>query len=117
MFQRWGYPDNFYLVIGAVEMAAALALLVPRTRRLASVTLLVVMAGALVTHVVYREARFTSPLVFMVVYAAILFIDWRRRRSYDGDRAPSTPQPGGLPAPPPSDARGHQNHASAGWNR
>ena len=27
MFHRWGYPDNFYLVVGAVEMVAALALL------------------------------------------------------------------------------------------
>ena len=51
MFARWGYPDHFYLAIGVVEVAAGLALLVPRlAASSAAVLLVVVVIGAGAAH-------------------------------------------------------------------
>ena len=41
-----GYPDHFYLIVGAVEVAAGLALLVPQLASPASLVLIVIMIGA-----------------------------------------------------------------------
>ena len=32
MFRVWGYPEHFYLVIGAIEVVAGIGLLVPGSR-------------------------------------------------------------------------------------
>ena len=61
---HWGYPAAARYVIGAVEMLAGLGVLFPPLRRPAAITLMVVMAGALVTHVVHGEfVRLISPLI------------------------------------------------------
>ena len=62
---HWGYPAAFRYVIGAVEMLAGLGLLVPPLRRLAAIALMVVMAGALATHLLHAEfVRILPPLLF-----------------------------------------------------
>jgi hypothetical protein len=30
MFRNWGFPDKFYLVIGALELVGAIGLVIPR---------------------------------------------------------------------------------------
>jgi len=63
-FERWGYPPLAAKIVGVVEMLAGLALLIPRARRAAAGTLVVVMAGALVTHLIHAEfMRLIPPLV------------------------------------------------------
>ena len=57
MFERWGYPDHFYLIVGAVEVAAGLALLVPRLASPASLVLIVIMIGAGATHAMHGEQQ------------------------------------------------------------
>ena len=47
MFRSWGYPDHFYLVIGAVEVIGGLALLIPKFTSYSAIVLAVVMLGAL----------------------------------------------------------------------
>ena len=49
-FARWGYPDGFYMVIGVLEAAGGLAMLVPRLTAYASAMLGVIMIGAAATH-------------------------------------------------------------------
>src|SRR5262245_4482867 len=51
MFRRWGYPDGFYLVIGAVEVIGGIALLVPKLTSYSAIVLVVVMLGASATQV------------------------------------------------------------------
>jgi putative oxidoreductase len=61
---HWGYPAGSRYVIGGIEILAGLGLLVPSVRRWAAVTLMVVMAGALVTHLVHGEfLRVLPPLI------------------------------------------------------
>ena len=52
-FAAWGYPAWFRPVVGIVEIAAAVLLLVPRIATPAAGTLVVVMTGALLTHLVH----------------------------------------------------------------
>jgi len=57
MFAAWGYPAWFRVGIGVTEIACALALFIPRSRRWACVVLLVIMAGAAVTHLTHGEPQ------------------------------------------------------------
>jgi uncharacterized membrane protein YphA (DoxX/SURF4 family) len=78
MFARWGYPDHFYLVIGTVEVAAALALLVPRLAAPASLVLLVVMSGAGLTHLVHDELRRLQEIfVISAVLGIVAYGRWK----------------------------------------
>jgi hypothetical protein len=52
-----GFPAWFRAAIGATELACALALFIPRSRRWACAVLPVVMAGAAVTHLTHGEPR------------------------------------------------------------
>jgi uncharacterized membrane protein YphA (DoxX/SURF4 family) len=78
-FARWGYPDGFHLVIGALEALGGLALLVPALASYAALLLASIMAGAALTHLVHGEMqRFPVPLVYLFLIA---LVGWFRRRS------------------------------------
>ena len=91
-FARWGYPDGFYMVIGALEAAGGLALLVPRFTSYTAALLGVIMIGASLTHWLHGEmGRVTSPLMYLAVLVIVGGARWRsaiRLRS-----APRTPAP------------------------
>jgi uncharacterized membrane protein YphA (DoxX/SURF4 family) len=72
MFARWGYPDHFYLVIGAVEVAAGLALLIPRLAASAAAILVVVMIGAGATHVIHDELRRLPQIAVILVMLGLV---------------------------------------------
>ena len=73
-FLHWGYPAGFQYVVGGVEIISGLALLVPRSRKPASVTLALVMAGAVGTHLIHGELpRIVVPLILGIL-AFLLFL-------------------------------------------
>lgn len=75
MFEAWGYPAWFAMLIGIAELAGAIGLLIPKTTRWAAVGLVAVMLGAAYTHVSNGEgAQVLRPLVFMGGLAAILLL-------------------------------------------
>ena len=77
MFERWGYPDHFYLVVGAVEVAAGLALLVPRLASPASLVLIVIMIGAGATHAMHGEIhRLPKILVMSLLLCVVAYGRW-----------------------------------------
>lgn len=82
MFARWGYPPAFRFLVGAVEVGAGAALLMPGARRLASAVLLVVMAGAIYTHVLHGESR--RALLPVVLSAPLVWFSARRGDSFHG---------------------------------
>lgn len=75
MFRVWGYPDHFYLVIGAVEVIGGVALLVPRLATPAAVILMVVMVAAAIT----RLTNGGSAVGELVFFALLGLIAWSRR--------------------------------------
>ncbi|MBI3262184.1 MAG: DoxX family protein [Acidobacteria bacterium] len=92
-FARWGYPDGFYMVVGALEVVGAIGLLVPRLASYAAGLLMAVMTAAAITHLVHGETRqVTSPAVLLV----LLTVVWWLRRSRGTRRSGATGAP--LPA-------------------
>lgn len=65
-FARWGYPPWFMVVVGVVEVAGAIALLVGRLSAAAAAALAAMMVGALGTHVIHAEWG-------MLAIAAVIF--------------------------------------------
>ncbi len=81
MFARWGYPDHFYLVIGVLEVAGALALLVPRTAAPAAILLIVIMIGAGVTHALHDEwQRVPQIAVMSALLVVVAYGRWSDAR-------------------------------------
>ena len=79
MFRAWGYPDGFYLVIGAVEVVAGIGLLIPRVASYCAIVLAIVMVGASATHIVHGDRNGVGELVFAALLALIAVIRWRHR--------------------------------------
>ena len=66
MFEGWGYPAWFALLIGCAELAGAIGLLVPKTTRWAVYGLSAVMIGAAFTHLSNGEGmQVLRPLIFL----------------------------------------------------
>jgi uncharacterized membrane protein YphA (DoxX/SURF4 family) len=76
MFRRWGYPDHFYLVVGAVEVVAGLALLVPRTASAGAIVLVPVMIAAAITQITQGGRNGVGELVFATVLTIIGWARW-----------------------------------------
>lgn len=76
-FERWGYPDGAHAVVGILEMAGGLLLLIPRLTPWAAAGLGVILVGAIGTHVTFGELdRLFAP----VLYLGILGVSaWIRR--------------------------------------
>lgn len=54
-FARWGYPSWFMYFTGVVEVAGGIGLLIGRVAALAAASMVLVMIGAVTTHVIHAE--------------------------------------------------------------
>ena len=71
-FARWGYPMWFLYVIGMVEVAGALLILVPAARFYGAVVLGMTMLGAAYTHLRADELQAVPiPLVLMALAGVV----------------------------------------------
>jgi putative oxidoreductase len=80
-FTAWGYPTWFRIVVGAMEIVAALLLLVPSTAAYGAAIILLVMFGGMGTHVFieHRASRVTSELLHLVVALIVVAGRWQVR--------------------------------------
>jgi uncharacterized membrane protein YphA (DoxX/SURF4 family) len=74
-FTRYGHSDGFRIFIGASELAGAIGLWIPRLGFWAAAGLIVIMIGAVYTHLTHAEAFF-GPVVAALLLA---FVAWSRR--------------------------------------
>jgi uncharacterized membrane protein YphA (DoxX/SURF4 family) len=83
-FVHWGYPSWFRFPVGAAEVAGAIGLLVPRLRPYAAAGLVLLMAGAAVTHLRIGEAAYAPiPLVLGLLAATVAWMSrpaWVQQR-------------------------------------
>ena len=87
MFANWGYPAWFATLIGILELAGAVGLLIPKTTRFAVFGLTVIMLGAAFTHLSNNEGvQVVRPLIFMV---ALWVVWWLRRVPPNGSTTDS----------------------------
>jgi uncharacterized membrane protein YphA (DoxX/SURF4 family) len=73
MFEHWGYPAWFSYVIGAVEVVSAALLLIPKAASLGGAALVVVMAGAIFTHIRSNEWNHVPGVILLVLAAIIAY--------------------------------------------
>ena len=79
-FARWGYPVWLRLLVGVIETAGGILILIPWTATYAGVAVAVVMAGAFYTR---WGSGFPEDLAWIAAYAvALLWIafEWRSFR-------------------------------------
>jgi putative oxidoreductase len=74
-FARWGYPDGFYMVIGALEIAGGLMLLVPKVTSYGAALNGVILVAAAAT-LALNHLPISPPLVWLVV---MIFLGVARR--------------------------------------
>jgi len=79
-FRQWGYPENFYLIIAAIEILGAIGLLIPKLIGYAAGMLAVVMIGAFATHLLHSEFRNLVPTGLFTVLLAI--VAYQRRPDF-----------------------------------
>lgn len=71
-FKKWGYPTWFMVLVGVVEVAGGLLLLVPKVRHLGAAILIVIMLGAIVTRSIFGVSF--EEILFFVNTIAILMV-------------------------------------------
>jgi putative oxidoreductase len=73
-FVAWGFPAWFRVLIGVLEVAAALLLLVPRLAPAGALLVIAVMLGGMGTHLAHDQARHLRSEVLPIVLAtAVLY--------------------------------------------
>lgn len=76
-FRGYGYPEKFYLVIGAIELLGAVALLIPRVAAYGATVLITVMIGATVTH--WRHSEAPRAVVTLALVLLLAIVAYARR--------------------------------------
>lgn len=71
-FKHWEMSD-FMMYIGILELLGAIGLLIPRLAGLAAIGLIMLMIGALITHIRFGEMMAILPAVVMVLLGFVVF--------------------------------------------
>ena len=87
-FRTWHYPDWFRILIGVIEMASAVLVLIPRAAFVGGLLIAAVMLGGMGTHVYWgRPGQVTSeilPLLLGTLVALgrrkLFFSSWTRTK-------------------------------------
>ena len=75
MFRVWGYPEHFYLVVGAIEVLAGVVLLVPRLASASAIALMTVMVGAATTRMLHGQIP-GGDCVLLVLLGIVAYGRW-----------------------------------------
>jgi uncharacterized membrane protein YphA (DoxX/SURF4 family) len=77
-FTRWGYPAWFSFVIGGAELLTAVLLVLPRRRFLGAVLLVLILTGAVTTHLTNHDslADSWSAPVHLVLAGTVALAYW-----------------------------------------
>ncbi|SRR5690554_979797 len=71
-FESWGYHPIFLYVFGVIEIAGAVALMIPRARIPGMVALGIIMLGAIATHLYAGEYyQVLLPLTLLLLLASL----------------------------------------------
>lgn len=83
-FEGWGYPIAFMYFVGICEVAGAIGLWLRRFSFAAKVCLILLMAGAVLTHLVFDTVQeAVSPLVLIILIVVTLMLHRKERNTND----------------------------------
>src|SRR5258705_7507723 len=73
--ESWGYPLWFRFPIGLIEITFAIALVIPRFRKISIYGIFIWTIAAVITHLQARQANMiAAPILFSVIAGVILFL-------------------------------------------
>ena len=79
-FAEWGFPPEFRFLVGALELLSAVMLVVPRRRFrfIASTILVLVLTGAVTTHIVNHDvlSESISAPIHLIIAAIMALANW-----------------------------------------
>ena len=78
-FNRWGYPHDFYLVVGVAELAGAALLLIPKLSKFGAGLLSVIMVGAAGTHLLHHEPQVATTLILLAPLGTVFCLRLSRK--------------------------------------
>lgn len=80
MFENWGYPNGFYFFIGILELLLAVLLLIPKTLKIAIFGILIILIGAMATHILNDPLlEVIRPTVFLVLLGGLYLINYNKK--------------------------------------
>lgn len=81
-FHHWALPRWLIVPVGLAEVAAAILLFIPKTRSYALAGIIVIMAGAIVTHLRVDEYfLMAAPLVVILLVVLISLFRYQLNRA------------------------------------
>lgn len=88
-FEHWGYPIFFMYVIGICEVAGAIGMWLRRFSYAAKVCIIILMAGAVLTHLAFDTFKEAMAPIILIILTAIALALHRRERNTDDDLMPA----------------------------
>ena len=85
LFLEWGYPGWFLLVVGTLEIAGGVSILIPRVAVYGALVLGTIMLGAIGTLLIHPTAHFPImlPAIYVILLVAIATARVRARTHTD----------------------------------
>ena len=88
-FENWGYPIIFMYFIGLCEVAGAIGLWLRRFSYVAKICILLLMAGAVLTHLVFDTFKEAMAPIILIILTAVALVLHRRERDTNDDLMPA----------------------------
>ena len=88
-FEGWGYPIIFMYFIGLCEVAGAIGLWLRRFSFAAKVCILLLMAGAVLTHLVFDGVGEAVAPIILIILTAVALALHRKERDTNDDLMPA----------------------------
>ena len=74
-FADWGFPDNFFYVIGGLELLGAILVFIPKFASKAALGLGIIMIGAAITHAIHAEwSRIVVTLIIAAICGGVFYL-------------------------------------------
>lgn len=73
-FLLWGYSKTFMILVGIVELALSIMIFAKKTRKIGLTGLIILMIGALFTHISNEEYNQIYSAVFLLVIGTCSFV-------------------------------------------
>ena len=88
-FENWGYPIFFMYIIGICEVAGAIGLWLRRFSFAAKICFIILMAGAVLTHLVFDTFQDAVPPIVLIVLTAVTLVLHRKERDTNDELMPA----------------------------
>lgn len=88
-FENWGYPIFFMYIIGLCEVAGAIGFWLRRFSYAAKVCIILLMAGAVLTHLVFDTFQDAVPPIVLIILTAVTLALHRKERGTNDELMPA----------------------------